>query len=160
MERHEEVLVALRRIIRAIDLQSRQLMQRAGLTGPQLLTLQAILRHGPLGVGELARLVNLSQGTVTTILDRLERKNLVTRSRSTTDKRRVVVSLSADGEQALASAPTLLQEHFIRAFGELSDWEQNLILSSLQRVAGMMDAYKLDAAPVLETDELNSPFPI
>lgn len=160
MERHEEVLAALRRIIRAIDLQSRQLMQRSGLTGPQLLTLQAIRRNGPLNVGELARLVTLSQGTVTTILDRLERKELVTRSRSTTDKRRVVVALSPAGEEALASAPTLLQEHFIHAFTELSDWEQNLILSSLQRVAGMMDLYHLDVAPVIESDELNGTFSI
>ncbi|MDX1268522.1 MAG: MarR family transcriptional regulator, partial [Oceanisphaera sp.] len=39
MEKHEEVLVALRQIIRAIDLHSRQLSKASGLTGPQLLLL-------------------------------------------------------------------------------------------------------------------------
>lgn len=141
MDRHEDVLSSLRRIIRAFDLQSKHLMQRSGLTGPQLLVLRYVGRQGEVTVGELARLVRLSQGTVTTILDRLEKKGLVLRIRSTQDKRRVVVSLSADGRQALDGAPTLLQEQFIRAFDELKDWEQTLILSSLQRVAEMMEAH-------------------
>lgn len=160
MDSPEEVLVALRRIIRAIDLQSRQLMQRSGLTGPQLLTMQVIARHGELNMGELARLVNLSQGTVTTILDRLERRGLVTRTRSTADKRRVVVSVSEAGHAALADAPTLLQEHFIQAFQTLRDWEKNLLLSSLQRVAEMMEAYEMESAPVVDADELGGNLPI
>ncbi len=135
-------------------------MQRSGLTGPQLLALQVIGRQGELNVGDLARRINLSQGTVTTILDRLEKRGLVVRTRSTTDKRRVVVSLSEIGSEALASAPTLLQEHFLDAFSRLGDWEQNLILSSLQRVAEMMEAYKMEAAPSLDTDELNGNLPI
>jgi DNA-binding MarR family transcriptional regulator len=141
MDHHEDVLSSLRRIVRAIDLHSKHLMQRSGLTGPQLLVLSCVGRQGEVTVGELARLVRLSQGTVTTILDRLERKELVLRIRSTQDKRRVVVSLSEVGRQALKGAPTLLQEQFIRGFDELKDWEQTLILSSLQRVAEMMEAH-------------------
>jgi DNA-binding MarR family transcriptional regulator len=151
MERHEEVLVALRRIIRAIDLQSKRLMQTSGLSGPQLMVMQAIERAGSVTAGNLARAVSLSQGTVTSILDRLEKKNLLRRVRSTEDKRKVVVFLSEEGKSALALAPTLLQENFINSFQRLEDWEQHLLISSLQRIAEMMDAQNLDAAPYLET---------
>lgn len=159
MERHEEVLVALRRIIRAIDLQSKRLMQTSGLSGPQLMVMQAIERVGSVTAGNLARAVSLSQGTVTSILDRLEKKNLLRRVRSTEDKRKVVVFLSEEGKSALALAPTLLQENFINSFQRLADWEQHLLISSLQRIAEMMDAQNLDAAPYLETHILDDVSP-
>lgn len=151
MDRHTDVLITLRRIIRAIDMRSRSLMQQAGLTGPQLLVLQALGRHSQMSAGELAKEVNLSQGTLTSILDRLEKRNLILRLRSESDRRKVHVSLTADGEAQLAAAPTLLQERFIERFQQLKEWEQTQILASLQRLAEMMDAQDLDAAPVLDT---------
>lgn len=154
MEPHEEVLVALRRIIRAVDLHSRRLIQRTGLSGPQLVVMQVIGRHAPLSSGELARQASLSQATVTAILDRLEERGLVLRARSTEDRRRTRVELTAEGKKALAGSPTLLQEHFVTRFGALADWEQHLIIASLQRVAHMMDAQDLDASPYLDPGEL------
>ncbi len=151
MDRHTDVLITLRRIIRAIDMRSRHLMQQAGLTGPQLLVLQALARHKRMSAGDLAREVNLSQGTMTSILDRLEKRHLVLRLRSESDRRKVHVTLTADGEAQLAAAPTLLQERFIERFQQLKDWEQSQILASVQRLAEMMDAQDLDAAPVLDT---------
>ncbi len=151
MERTTDVLISLRRIIRAIDMRSRRLMQNSGFTGPQLLVLQALGVHKEMSAGELAREVNLSQGTVTSILDRLEKRELIQRIRSHTDRRKVFVTLTEEGKTQLASAPTLLQERFIQRFEELKDWEQHQILASLQRLAEMMDAQDIDAAPVLDT---------
>lgn len=151
MERTTDVLITLRRIIRAIDMRSRRLMQHSGFTGPQLLVLQALGQHEEITAGELAREVNLSQGTVTSILDRLEKRGLIQRIRSHTDRRKVYVTLTEEGVAQLASAPTLLQERFIQRFEELKDWEQHQILASLQRLAEMMDAQDIDAAPVLDT---------
>lgn len=157
MEPYTDVLIALRRIIRAIDMRSRRLMKQAGFTGPQLLVIQALGQHEAMGAGDLAREVNLSQGTVTSILDRLEKRELIQRIRSATDRRKVDVKLTERGRVELASAPTLLQERFVERFTELKDWEQHQILSSLQRLAEMMDAQDIDAAPVLDTrQELES----
>ena len=134
----DDVLVALRRISRAIDIHSRKLMQTTGLTGPQLRVLQILNRKGEIPIGELADLISLSQGTVTSILERLLKKSLVEKTRSTLDKRKVYVSLTAAGSEALARAPTPLQEHFVSRFKQLQDWEQTLILSSLQRVGQIL----------------------
>jgi DNA-binding MarR family transcriptional regulator len=153
MQTHDQVLIALRQIIRAIDLHSKKLERESGLTGPQLLVMQIIYEEGPLTSGVLARSVSLSQATVTTILDRLEKKGYLTRERDTEDKRKVWVQLSDNGKQALQNAPTLLQESFVSSFAQLKDWEQSLILSSLQRVASMMQASELEAAPVLDSSE-------
>jgi DNA-binding MarR family transcriptional regulator len=154
METYDQVLVSLRQIIRAIDLHSKCLERKSGLTGPQLLVMQLIGSSGEITAGVIARKVSLSQATVTSIIDRLERKGLLRRERSTDDKRKVMVSLTEQGGKALEKAPTLMQESFINAFNCLEDGEQALILSSLQRVASMMNASDLDAAPLLDsTDE-------
>lgn len=153
MQTHDQVLIALRQIIRAIDLHSKRLERESGLTGPQLLIMRVIHEEGPVTSGMLARSVSLSQATVTTILDRLEQKGYLTRNRDTEDKRKILVQISEAGRQVLSNAPALLQESFINSFAQLKNWEQSLILSSLQRVASMMQASELEAAPVLDSSE-------
>lgn len=155
MNRYDEVLVALRRIIRATDLHSRQLSKVSGLTSPQLLILQLLRQHSELTVGEVAQRVSLSQATVTTIIDRLEKRALVKRERGSSDKRKVYVYLTDAANAVLLNAPKPLQESFVQQFQDLHDWEQTMILSALERVAYMMDAQHIDASPVLDIGRLD-----
>ena len=146
----EDVLISLRRIIRAMDLHSKHLVKTTGLTTAQLLLMQTVLRREAMTIGELANDIHLSQATVTTILDRLEARKLLVREGSKEDKRKVHIRLTDEGRQLVAHAPVPLQEHFIEQFTKLQPWEQSLMLSSLQRVAQMMDAGEIDASPILE----------
>ena len=155
MDKIEEVLITLRRLIRATDLHSKQLVKTAGLTAPQLLLLQAIREQGQVTIGALAKEISLSQATVTTILDRLEKRGLVYRERSSEDKRKVHAYLTDKGAEIIRDAPTPLQEHFVRQFRDLREWEQSMIISALQRVALMMDAEHIDASPVLDVGDLD-----
>ncbi|GLQ32990.1 MarR family winged helix-turn-helix transcriptional regulator [Litoribrevibacter albus] len=151
----DEVLVALRRVIRATDLHSKYLSKTTGLTAPQILLLQSIRDKGQVTIGELAAEVSLSQATVTTILDRLEKRNFIYRERSSTDKRKVHAFLTDQGSEVLKDAPTPLQESFAKQFNDLHEWEQTMIIASLQRVAFMMDAQHIDASPVLDVGTLD-----
>ncbi|MFZ5655097.1 MAG: MarR family winged helix-turn-helix transcriptional regulator [Pseudomonadota bacterium] len=150
-----QVLVALRQVIRATDLHSRHLMKTTGLTAPQLLVLRELDGAGELSVSALARRISLSQGTVTSILDRLQARGLVDRERSPTDRRRVLLRLTPAAQAALARAPLPLQEQFVRRFEGLQPWEQHMILAALQRVAQLMNADRIDAAPVLAIGALD-----
>lgn len=154
-DRIEIVLVALRRVIRATDLHSRNLIKTTGLTAPQLLLLQAIRAKGEVSISELAHGVSLSQATVTNILDRLVSRGYVFREKSSQDKRKVHVYLTDKGDTAAKDAPVPLQESFVQQFSDLQEWEQTMIISSLQRVAQMMDAEHIDASPVLDVGMLD-----
>jgi DNA-binding MarR family transcriptional regulator len=156
LEKHEEVLVSLRQIIRAIDLHSKKLSKESGLTGPQLILMRSISELGQVTIRELSNHTNMSPATATTILDRLERNGLVQRIRSTTDKRKVHANLTEKGRELLATAPKPLQENFINKFQSLEEWEQTLLLSSVQRIANMMNAEDFDAAPVLELGSITA----
>jgi len=153
----EQVLMALRRITRAIDLHSRRLVQSHGLTGPQTLLLKSLLDGGEISVGTLAQRISLSQATVTDILNRLEKRGLVRRVRSETDKRRVHVKATEACDRLLENSPPLLQEQFAERFDMLEEWEQTLMLSTLQRVAAMMDARDLPVSPVLTPGPVTVP---
>ncbi len=127
-------------------------MKESGLTSPQLLVMQAIEKEGSPSTSTLARHIVVSQATMTRIIDRLERAGLVMREKSSKDKRVVNISLTAAGQAKLESAPEPLQEEFLRRFRKLDDWEeQQMLKSSLLRVAKMMDAEDIDAAPILQT---------
>ncbi|WP_372776928.1 MarR family winged helix-turn-helix transcriptional regulator [Litorivivens sp.] len=155
MDHIQDVLVALRRVIRATDLQSKQLVKTAALTAPQLMIMQTLRDKGAVPIGELADEVSLSQATVTSIVDRLEKKEYVGRERSKQDKRKVLAFITDTGLDKLKTAPTLLQESFIRQFKYLQEWEQTMIISALQRVAQMMDAQHIDASPFLDVGALD-----
>ncbi len=147
----QAVLSALRRIIRATDLHSKQLARDTGLTTPQVVVLQAVRDFSEVTTGQLSRRVSLSQATVTTILDRLESRGLVERYRSTADRRIVHSRLTRQGRAILRKAPPLLHERFTAAFQNLSPARQNRILATLDEVAAMMGAAELDAAPLLDS---------
>ncbi len=125
MRKEEELLVALRRVIRAVDLRSKQLSKHVGLTGPQLLVMQNIEERPGIMVREIAENINLSPATITNILDRLESRDLATRIRSTQDKRKVGVFLTSQ------------------------------MVATVQRIASMMDAEDIDASPFLELGSIS-----
>ena len=149
----DQVLVSLRRIIRATDLHSRKLGKQTGLTTPQLVIIQAVGELKEPTVSDIAKAVSLSLATVTTILNRLETNGLVIRTRSTVDRRRVIVTLTDSGQDLRAQAPKPLQDRFVGRFSKLDSWEQHQIVAALERVATMMDAEDLDAAPLLLSGE-------
>jgi DNA-binding MarR family transcriptional regulator len=123
----------------------------------QILLLQAIRKQAGSTIGQLANEVSLSRANVTNILDRLEKRELVTRERSTVDKRKVHVHLTERDDEIIMHAPTPLQDHFARQFNDLQEWEQSMIIAALQRVAHMMDAEHIDASPVLDVGKLDRP---
>ncbi len=150
----KEMLISLRKIIQAISLHSKDLSRRYGLTGPQLVILNDIAGHQALSVTQLARSSSLSQATVTDILNRLEKRELVERTRDDTDRRRVMIRITDKGRDILSQAPPPLQEMFVSRYTHLAEWEQLMILSALKRIVGLMSANQLEAAPFLMTDEL------
>ena len=156
-EVEDHIVASIRRIIRAIDLQSRRLQDRYKLTGPQLATLREAHKLGGLTISALARAVHLSQPTVSGILSRLERRGLVVRKRSEGDRRSVVIEVTEEALRILDEAPSLLQERFRAELARLADWERHWMLAALERIASMMDAEGIDAAAILETGPVGQP---
>jgi DNA-binding MarR family transcriptional regulator len=154
-DRSNTALVALRRILRVTELNSRKLAHESELTTSQLLVLQHVSQQGSALPSAVAKSVALKQATVTVVVNKLEDAGLVTRRRDTDDRRRVWIELTDAGVAALESSPDLLQHRFVQGFENLEDWEQSMIIAALERVSALLDAEQVDAAPVLDVGDLD-----
>ncbi|GAA4218817.1 MarR family transcriptional regulator [Sagittula sp. NFXS13] len=154
MDRVDNSLIALRRIIRATELYGRDLKQIAGITAVQFRALQIIGEKGYATAKEVSTRMRVSQATVTSLVDKLVRENMVTREKSETDRRQTDICITEQGRDTLENAPDPLQQRFVRKFAAMEDWEQTMLQAMLERVASMMDAEDLDASPVLDTGDI------
>jgi DNA-binding MarR family transcriptional regulator len=154
-DRSNTALIALRRILRVTELNARKLADQSELTASQLLLMQHVARTGKALPSAIARAIDLKQATVTVLVNKLEDAGLVTRRRDTEDRRRVWIELTEPGRAALESSPDLLQNRFERGFKRLDEWEQAMIIATLERVASILDAEEIEAAPVLDVGELD-----
>ncbi|MBB95033.1 MAG: MarR family transcriptional regulator [Rhodobacteraceae bacterium] len=153
-DRIDESLIALRRILRATEMYERDLAGAAGLTPAQLRVLQIVDDRESATPKALATQMGVSQATVTTLVDKLVTRGLVERQPSQVDRRQTNVVITASGHARMEVAPDALQQRYVRAFEALADWEQAQLVSSLERVAAMLDAEEIDASPVLTTGEI------
>lgn len=156
-DRSETALIALRQIFRATEMNSKALAREAGLTPSQHIILQLIHKLDAATPGAIAKKASITQATVTSLIDKLERQELVTRRRDDADKRRVLIDITGKGRSALAQAPDLLHDRFQERFAKLADWEQSMIVTALERIASILDAEDIDAAPVLAVGAIDKP---
>jgi DNA-binding MarR family transcriptional regulator len=148
------IFQSLRRIIRAIEIHSQKLSHDHQITGPQLGCLLALKQHGALTTTRLAHTVFLSPSTVVGIVDRLEEKGLVSRLRSTTDRRQVQIGLTEAGNQLADNAPSPLQATLAGGLQNLPALELVSITLALDKLVSLMEAGEISAAPILETGPL------
>ncbi|MCA9755533.1 MAG: MarR family transcriptional regulator [Candidatus Eisenbacteria bacterium] len=151
------ILRSIRRVIRAIDLESKRLETQYEITGPQLRCLAELSRSERETASRLARSLHLSASTVVGILDRLEQKGWVERERDASDRRVLWTRLTERGRDLLESAPSPLQEKLSQGLESLTALERATIALSLERLVGLIEAENLDAAPILETGPITPP---
>ncbi|GGC92778.1 MarR family winged helix-turn-helix transcriptional regulator [Halopseudomonas salina] len=147
-----DLYLSLRRLQRASEIHAKRLGRHSGLTPIQLLIMHSIKAMGEGTLGDLAKRVSVSQATLSTIIDRLESRELLQRIRSKSDKRKVHLALTAKGVDAIQSEPALLPVEFLDRFGKLADWEQLMLLASLQRVAGLLEADQHGPAELFDSE--------
>ena len=153
-------LRALRRVLRATEIGSRQLATTTGLTPSQLLVLREIDTRLSVTPSAVAQALQFSQATITAIVDRLVALGFVQRQRGERDKRQIHLTLLPAGRDALADAPDPLQKRFTDRFDALPTWEQAMILAATERLAMLMDADSIDAAPLLDSGRIDRSEPL
>ena len=98
--------------------------EAAGLTMGQFAVLEALLHVGPMGQRALGAKLLRSGSNVTMVLDNLERRGLVRRTRREDDRRAVDVALTAKGRRVIAGLFPQHARRITRLFGALSSRDQ------------------------------------
>jgi DNA-binding MarR family transcriptional regulator len=129
---------AIRRIVRANDLQSRALARASGLTTPQLVVLTGVAELGEVTTNALSAYADLSPATVVMVLENLEGRAIVERYRSTTDRRVVYTRLTAKGREMVAATPGLFGPEFLQRFAALPGDRRRAIIDGLAEAARLL----------------------
>ncbi|MGD0586142.1 MAG: MarR family transcriptional regulator [Oryzomonas sp.] len=151
-----EIIDNLRRSMKAINEYSRNAEKETGLTGPQLWAIKLVAGSAPIKVSDLARRMYLHPATVVGILDRLESKGLVQRTRSTEDRRVVEIDLTAQGRVVVRQAPEVAQGMLVKGLESLSREKLSHVSESMKEIVRILGAE--DFPPqLLFSQEVNLP---
>lgn len=94
---------------RAVTSVYRPLLEPLGVSYPQYLVLAALWDGGPLPVGALAARLQSDYGTITPLLKRMEKLDLVVRTRNPEDERSVIITLTEKGDALRVHGPRIYQ---------------------------------------------------
>ena len=134
------VLDGIRRIVHSLRESSRLAEKHVGMTGAQLFVLQQLDEAPAQSLNDLADRTHTHQSSVSTIVTRLVRRGLVTRTQSSRDRRTIELGLSPSGRRLIARAPDVAQYRLIRGVRELSGGRRRALASTLTTLARTMDA--------------------
>jgi DNA-binding MarR family transcriptional regulator len=141
----EAAMNHLRRIVRALEVYSKEVEARFGLTGPQLWALWELGQGGSLALKTLAARMHLHPSTVVGVVDRLSEKGLVVRSEDPRDRRRVCLALTPKGRATLRRAPHPAQGRLIHGLQAMAPRQRKALHDALATLVGVMEAQDLEA---------------
>jgi DNA-binding MarR family transcriptional regulator len=141
-----EVVRVLRRLFRAIHEHSKAVLAQSGLSGPQVWALSLLTAHPGLSAGELAERMFVHPSTLTGIIDRLQRKRLITRTVNRSDKRGVHLAATRTGLKLLRRTPPPVQVGLTRALADLPPRKLAELRRSLERIARETEADRVKAS--------------
>ena len=117
--------IVLMRAANSITSRLNPVFKKTGLTATQFGILETLYHLGPLCQKDIAQKLLKTGGNVTMVLDHLEKKQLVVRSRETEDRRRITVSLNEKGENYIAEVLPEIVSHIVVEMSVLTEDEQH-----------------------------------
>ena len=126
--------IALMRAADAVTDATHRGLGESGLTLSQFAALEALHHCGDLCQGDLAGKLMRTYGSVTSLLDGLEKRGLLTRRRSSDDKRFVTASLTPAGRRLVARLMPGHARRITARFRCLSAREQDLLRALCRRL--------------------------
>ena len=137
----KDIVWAIRRIVSLCYLDSKTMIKKFGITGPQSLVLKCLLESQEIqSAVTLSRCLSVTPSNITGIIDRLEEKGLVKRIRKQDDRRIVFIELTDKGLEFGQQLPDLIEEKLIKGLRDLNATEIYSIYMAFYKVIGIIGA--------------------
>jgi len=130
------ILIGLHRAANAIDRQTARAVAPFGLTLGQFAVLEALYHKGDLTVGETQEAILSSSGTIPLIVSNLEKRGYLIRRQDPKDRRRFVLTLTAEGRKLISEAYPVNEKIIIERMDCWTDSEKDTLASLLRKFGG------------------------
>lgn len=112
-----------------------------GITMPQGAVISTLMKNGEMKITELSSVLNLSNSTISGIVDRLEKQQLVERKRSDDDRRAVYVKISPKFYEMHKESHKKIEKAFEELLDTGSPEEIDKIISGLNALKKIISDY-------------------
>jgi DNA-binding MarR family transcriptional regulator len=147
----ERSMNAVRSIVRALRINTRAIELKMGISLAQLFVLQQLAERPADSLNELAERTATHQSSVSVVVRRLVERGYVSRTASSTDKRRIEIDVTASGRALLEGAPMTIQTQLVEALEHMSHHDRETLADLLER---WLHGAKIDiAAPPMMGEE-------
>jgi DNA-binding MarR family transcriptional regulator len=149
--KYSEIMISVRKIVRAINLESKRVEKNFGISIPQLLTLKH-LKEKPdykTTMRSWREFLSLNASTVTGIVSRLETKGYIARLPDPSDKRSTPIVLTSKGDDLIKKTNLSLHEKISKNLEALNEEEYSAIVESFQTIINFLNIDDLDASPII-----------
>ncbi|KTD66894.1 MULTISPECIES: MarR family winged helix-turn-helix transcriptional regulator [Legionella] len=137
-QRSKSIILALRKIMQQMDYHSRRLNKCYGLTVPQIVCLYEIYENGRMTISALSKKIYLSMSTIVGVIDRLEEKQFVNRTRDIQDRRIIYIDITEKGKEFVSAAPYLLHNRLNDNLQVLTVEEQIALANSINLLVDLL----------------------
>jgi MarR family transcriptional regulator, organic hydroperoxide resistance regulator len=123
---------SLRRIVHSLRVATRASERSFGLSAAQHFVLRQLALEPGQSLIDLAHRTRTTQSSVSEVVSRLVKRELVSRRTSDTDRRRTELSLTPAGDAVLRRSPETVQEKLVAGFATLGETERRRIADGLE----------------------------
>ncbi len=152
----QDLVWSIRRLVRAVYLDSQKISKRYGLTGPQSAVIRNLFNKGPMSSADLSRNLFVTPSNITGIIDRLEKKQLVERIKKEGDRRVALITLTDTGNELSKTLPDPIMKKFIAELADLEPEHVQLLAMAMNQILNLIDADEVEGEP-LEINPENIP---
>ena len=136
-----EVAKAARRLDMALAEMHLEVSREMSMTGGELLALEHLGMEGPLGPTELAQRLHMRTGAMTALLDRLEEQGRIARRPHASDRRKVVVQITAHGRDEAMALLHPMVDDVVALVESLPDEERPVVHRFLDDLTALVGRY-------------------
>ena len=151
----KDLIHQIRRLMQAGSLYTKELNKNYHVSAPQLHCLLALYEFGPMPPSRIAKYVMVKSSTITGVIDRLENKELVRRTRNSPDRRVINIVLTDRGKTLAENAPSPIQQKIVDGVRRLPKRKVEEIIYNLNLLTHMLDVQDLEVEH--PNEELQTP---
>lgn len=144
----QDIVWSVRRLVRAVYLDSQKISKRYGLTEPQSAVLRNLFNNGPVSSADLSRTLHVTPANITGIIDRLEKKQFVERIRKKGDRRVALITLTDSGKDLSRTLPDPIMKKFITELADLKLANVQLLAMAMNQILNLIDTEDIGEEPL------------
>jgi DNA-binding MarR family transcriptional regulator len=133
-----EIASRIRRLRRSVYHDYIRTSRQFGLTETQSDVLRTLLVHGDMSSADLSRNLYMTPANITGVIDRLEKKGLVERTRQQVDRRVALISLTESGKELSQQLPDPIENKLISGLENLASEQVQALGEAMKQIIDLI----------------------